>query len=178
MALTEFLEHPQRDALRLELLDGEIFTKAELEPRNFAIASGLGARLDEFGFAGVEARIVMGECSGFGPSCPIPDVVLFMNKPELQGDLPVSAPHLIVDLTPSSPHRSSQRKRIRIFLAAGVRAVWLIDTARRCVDVHETGRQRKLTGTDEVTVPGVAGLSFRVSSLFSDGEPHVPARSA
>ncbi|HSE44216.1 MAG TPA: Uma2 family endonuclease [Gemmatimonadales bacterium] len=168
--LAEFLEHPHRDSHRLELLDGEIYQKPPLDPDSSALASRLGAHLDEFGFAGVEARVMMEGRNGWGPSCPIPDVAFFMTKPQLKGDMPKTPPQLIVDIVPPKRNRLVTRGRVETFLAAGTGAIWVVDIERRCVEVYENGGRRTLSGADRITAQAVAGLAVPVSTLFLDIE--------
>ena len=178
LTLAEFLEHPHRDSHRLELVDGEIYHKAPLDEDCMGLASKLGAHLDEFGFAGVEARVLLDGKHGYGPSSPIPDVVFFMTKPQLRGDLPKTPPHLIVDIMPPKRNRLFVRGRAEAFLSAGTGAIWVVDIERRCVDVYEKGTRRTMVGAERITAQAVAGLAVPVSTLFLEIERKALVRAA
>ncbi|MGH2628835.1 MAG: Uma2 family endonuclease [Anaerolineales bacterium] len=165
-SLSEFLEHPNRDTHRLELFDGEIYQKAPLLPDHLALASQLGATLDEFGFAGVEARILLDGGPGWQPSAPIPEVVFFRARPQLRGDWPKSAPELVVEIAPPKRNRLFTRGRVEAYLAGGTGAVWIVDVERHCVEVFERGSRRTLGGADRMTSQSVPGLAVPVSTLF------------
>lgn len=164
--LADFLAHPNRDTQRLELLDGEIYQKPPHEPEHLALASRLGATLDEFGFAGVEARILMDGGPGWRPSSPIPDVVFYRAKPMLRGDWPKSPPDLVVEILPPRRNRLVARARVEAYLAASTGAVWLIDIERHCVDVFERAAHRTMVGAERMTAASVPGLAVPVSTLF------------
>ena len=176
--LGEFLDHPNRDSHRLELFDGEIYQKAPLHPEHLALASRLGATLDEFGFAGVEARILMEGGPGWDPSYPNPEVVFFRVKPVLKGDWPKSPPDLVAEILPVRRNRLFTRARVEAYLAAGTGAVWQIDVERRCVDVFERGSRKTLAGADRATTTAVPGLVVPVSTLFLEMDRKVLARVA
>ena len=176
--LADFLDHPNRDSHRLELFDGEIYQKAPLHPEHLALASRLGATLDEFGFAGVEARILMEGGPGWDPSSPIPDVVFFRAKPVLKGEWPKSPPDLVAEILPPRRNRLFTRARVESYLAAGAGAVWQIDIERRCVDVFERGSRKTLVGADRATTTAVPGLVVPVSTLFLEMDRKVLTRVA
>lgn len=176
--LSEFLEHPHRDSHRLELFDGEVYQKAELDPDSLSLAARLGATLDESGFAGVEARILLEARDGWGPSAPIPDVVFFRTKPQLKGDWPRSAPDLVVEILPPRRNRLFSRARVEAYLAAGTGAVWIVDVERRCVDVYERGSRTTLAGADRITAQAVPGLAVPASTLFLEMDRKVLAQVA
>lgn len=166
--LTEFLQHPQRDSHRLELIDGEVYQKAPLAADHRALASKLGATLDEFGFAGVEARILMDSALGWRPSSPIPDVVFFKAKPQLRGEWPKSAPDIVAEILAPRRNRLVMRARVEAYLAAGAGAVWVIDIERHCVDVYDRTSHRTAVGAERMTSQALPGLAVPVSTLFLD----------
>lgn len=177
-SLTEFLDHPNRDSHRLELIDGEIYQKAQLDPDLLAMASRLGGSLDEFGFAGVEARILIEGGAGWDASAPIPDVVFFQVKPILRGDWPKSPPELVVEILPPRRNRLFTRARVEAYLAGGTGAVWIIDVQRRCVDAYDRDGRRTLLGAERMTSPAVPGLAVPVSTLFVDMDRKSLAKAA
>jgi Uma2 family endonuclease len=176
--LAEFLDHPNRDSHRLELFDGEIYQKAPLDHEYLALASRLGATLDEFGFAGVEARILMEGGPGWDASAPIPDVVFYRVRPQLRGDWPKSPPELVVEVLPPRRNRLFTRARVEAYLAGGTGAVWIIDIQRRCVDAYDREGRRTLLGAERMTSQAVPGLSVPVSTLFVEMDRKHLARVA
>ncbi len=177
-SLAEFLEHPNRDSHRLELFDGEIYQKAPLDPELLAMASRLGATLDEFGFAGVEARILMEGGPGWDASAPIPDVVFYRVRPQLRGDWPKSPPELVVEVLPPRRNRLFTRARVEAYLAGGTGAVWIIDVQRRCVDAYDRSGRRTLLGAERMSSQAVPGLAIPVSTLFVEMDRKTLARVA
>ncbi len=177
-ALGDFLDHPNRDSHRLELFDGEVYQKAPLAADHLALAARLGATLDEFGFAGVEARILMEGGPGWDASSPIPDVVFYRAKPVLKRDWPKSPPQLVVEILPPRRNRLFMRARIEAYLAGGTGAVWVVDVERRCVDVFERGSRRTLVGAERATTNAVPGLVVPVSTLFLEMDRKMLARVA
>jgi Uma2 family endonuclease len=177
-SLTEFLDHPNRDSRRLELFDGEIYQKAPLDAEHLDLISRLGATLDEFGFAGVEARVLMDAGPGWEACSPIPDLIFFRVRPQLRGDWPKSPPDLVVDVLPAQRNRLFTRGRVEAYLAGGVGAVWVVDIERHCVDVHEKGSRRTLLGADRMTSASVPGLAVPVSTLFLELDRKSLARAA
>lgn len=164
--LTEFLAHPNRDSHRLELLDGEVYQKAPLPQEHLDLASKLGATLDEFGFAGVEARILMDGGPGWRPSSPIPDVVFFKAKPQLRGEWPKSPPDIVAEILAPRRNRLVMRARVEAYLASGTGAVWVIDIERHCVEVFERAGYRTAVGAERMTSQALPGLAVPVSTLF------------
>ena len=177
-SLSEFLDHPHRDSHRLELFDGEIYQKSQLHEEHLAMISKLGATLDEFGFAGVEARILMDAGPGWDACSPIPDLVFYRTRPQLRGDWPKSPPDLIVDVLPSRRNRLFSRGRVEAYLSGGAGAVWVIDMERHCVDAYDKSGRRTLLGAERMTSQAVPGLAVPVSTLFLDIDRKTLARVA
>lgn len=177
-SLAEFLDHPNRDSHRLELFDGEIYQKSPLNPEHLALVSKLGATLDEFGFAGVEARILMDGGPGWEACSPIPDLVFYRVRPQLRGDWPKSPPELVVDVLPPRRNRLFTRGRVGAYLAGGTGAVWVIDIERHCVDAYDKSGRRTLLGAERMTSPSVPGLAVPVSTLFLEMDRKTLARVA
>lgn len=177
-SLAEFLDHPNRDSHRLELFDGEVYQKAPLHAEHLALVSRLGATLDEFGFAGVEARILMEASDGWEACSPIPDLVFYRGRPQLRGDWPKSPPELIVDVLPPRRNRLFTRGRVEAYLGAGAGAVWIIDVERHCVDVYEKSGRRTMLGAERMTTRSVPGLAVPVSTLFVEMDRKALARVA
>ena len=91
----------------------------------------------------------------------------------LEADLPRGAPEigipiLVIEiLSPSTGRRDREVKR-RIYLAAGVREVWIVDPARRSIELY-TADGRRLAERDEaLTSLAVPGLTFRPNEVFAD----------
>jgi Uma2 family endonuclease len=177
-SLTEFLEHPHRDSHRLELFDGEIYQKAPLDEDHLALIAKLGATLDEFGFAGVEARILMDGGPGWEACSPIPDLAFYRVRPQLRGDYPKSPPDLVAEVLPAQRNRLFTRGRVEAYLAGGAGAVWVVDIERHCVDVYEKSGRRTLLGADRMTCKSVPGMAVPVSTLFVDLDRRSLARVA
>ncbi len=94
----------------------------------------------------------------------------------LGGPFPELAPDLAVEVLSTGDRASEARAKVSEYLAAGVRAVWVIDPAARTVRVHaRAGGVRLLTESDELDGGDVvAGFRCPVAELFA--APASPSR--
>jgi Uma2 family endonuclease len=78
------------------------------------------------------------------------------------------APDLAVEIVSPSNRRRELEEKVRQFLEAGTRAVWVVDPIRRCVTVHGPGSSVRLEH-GEVLDGGdvVPGFSLPVDELFA-----------
>jgi len=78
------------------------------------------------------------------------------------------APDLAVEvLSPGNSAREIAQK-VREYLAAGGRAVWVVDPVWRTVTVHRPGQPPRTFGSEEILdgTPVLPGFRIRVSELF------------
>jgi Uma2 family endonuclease len=78
------------------------------------------------------------------------------------------APDLAIEVISPSDVFSKVQRRVRDFLASGVRLIWIVDPANRSVTVHRPGLQpRQLEETDTISGEDVLpGFSCLVADLL------------
>lgn len=81
-----------------------------------------------------------------------------------------TAPSLVVEIGSTADRRESLSDRLADYRAAGVPAIWVVDTITRHVHQHlPEGLPRMLKPQDELRgEPVLAGFSLPVSQLFAD----------
>ena len=80
------------------------------------------------------------------------------------------APDLAIEIASPDQHRPEMAAKARHYLAAGVRAVWIIWPGRREVDVWRSGSAEPiatLKATDQLAEPDILpGFTIQVAELF------------
>jgi Uma2 family endonuclease len=78
-------------------------------------------------------------------------------------------PDLAVEVVSPNDHYSRVQKKVRHYLAQGVRLIWVVDPEDRSVTVYRSGQQATILGeTDTLSGEDVLpGFSCRVADLFS-----------
>jgi Uma2 family endonuclease len=81
---------------------------------------------------------------------------------------PELAPDLVVEVLSPSDRRAAVQAKVGEYLAAGVRAVWVLDPATRTVRVHPRGGTERLLSEHDVLDGGhvVPGFRCPVAMLF------------
>jgi Uma2 family endonuclease len=81
---------------------------------------------------------------------------------------PELAPDLAVEVLSPGDRRAAVQAKVGEYLAAGVRAVWVLDPATRTVGVHPPGSVEQLLAADDVLDGGnvVPGFRCPVEALF------------
>jgi hypothetical protein len=88
------------------------------------------------------------------------------NVPTVPGWIP-GAPTLAVELAGVGQDEVELAAKIRQFLAAGTRFIWVVRLARRCVEVHEPNQEPRTAGLDAtLTAPGVLENAVPVRAFF------------
>ncbi|GBD36874.1 hypothetical protein HRbin36_02002 [bacterium HR36] len=182
----DLLRMPKEERRRYELVDGQLVEKGMA-----ATSSAVGAKLIASLASYVEqtqAGLVFQSEQGYQcfPGRPrtvrFPDVSFIRRerlRPEMaEGHIRV-APDLVVEvLSPNDVSREVSR-RIRDYLEAGVRVLWVVDCEARTVQVYRQGRQGViLTEADELegeeVLPGfrvAVRELFRPLALLQPSEP-------
>jgi Uma2 family endonuclease len=77
-------------------------------------------------------------------------------------------PDLAVEVVSPNDHYSRVQKKVRHYLARGVRLIWVVDPEDRSVTVYRSGQQATILGeTDTLSGEDVLpGFSCRVADLF------------
>jgi Uma2 family endonuclease len=78
------------------------------------------------------------------------------------------APDLAVEIISPSNRRAALSQQVRDYLEAGSRMVWVVDSARRAVTIHETGVSARTLSADDMIDGGdvLPDFSVRVAEFF------------
>ena len=84
-------------------------------------------------------------------------------------------PILAVEILSPSDTKESVTEKIRAYLEAGVRQVWMVDTDFHTITVHRAGVDPCLFGSSQTITgdPELPGFSEPVSSFFSPGHMRI-----
>jgi Uma2 family endonuclease len=79
-----------------------------------------------------------------------------------------TVPALIVEVVSKNDRRRKIARKVKAYLAAGARAVWVADPEPRTLTIHRSGQPPVvLTESDTLTAEGIVpGLAFPVRRLF------------
>ena len=84
-------------------------------------------------------------------------------------------PILAVEILSPSDTKEAVTEKIRVYLEAGVRQVWMVDTDFHTITVHRPGVDPCLFGSSQTIAgdPDLPGFSEPVSSFFSPGHSRI-----
>jgi Uma2 family endonuclease len=164
--LAEFLQMPKIDERRLELIDGEVCEKVSPRWVHGNLAGELYALFRDHGFASVEPRAIIPGSGNLADSAPIADFAFFKaSRPELF-DWARTPPDVVAEVLSPGQNRRDMRAKIDLYLAFGVRSVWIFDIGRRVVDVYEGGSRTTLGDGDVLSAPAAPALAIDLKALF------------
>lgn len=155
---------------RVELIEGAIVLMTPPGPAHVNLETRLGKLLQDA--APADAVVSHQNPLACGRSRPQPDLAVIAG-PELREDrLPRSA-LLVVEVSDSSLPRD--RLKARIYAAAGIPEMWIVDVAGRTVEVHRDPMPRSrryrsmqlLVVGDILTSPRLPRLRLPVATLFA-----------
>lgn len=108
------------------------------------------------------------------PTLRGPDIAFIGNQRlaglDLRANIP-GAPDLAVEVLSPGDSYSDVRRKVRQYLAAGCRTIWLVDPEARTVEIHEPGipTSRELSAADRLEAPDLLpGFAILVAELFPD----------
>lgn len=173
----ELLELPEKPGVRYELHEGKLVEMPGAGARHAAIVVRLVMLLHQF----VTARglgLVFGDGLGYllrrnPDTVRIPDVSVVRRERVPEGGIPEGfwpgTPDLAVEIV--SPHDLAEEvhERVREYLGAGVRQVWVVWPRSREVTVYEGGGVLRELGAEEELEGGevLPGFRVKVSDLFA-----------
>lgn len=164
------------DAARGELIRGEMRPVSPTNPEHFLLTGRLIGPLHTF--VGERDLGVVGAEGGFtlevGPDTVLaPDVAFvrreaFPPKGQRVG-FPRIVPDLVVEILSPSNSATEVNEKVRIYLAAGVRLVWIVDPVAEVVTVYEPDGAARLLRPGEVLDGGgvLPGFSVALDALFA-----------
>ena len=166
VSLAHFLAMPGIEAQRLELIDGEVYQKPVPTFDHGDLQIDFGHLLKQFGRASSEARTLIPAAELREDSAVLPDVVFFRPASPREHGHVTLPPHVAVEILSPGQSRLELSAKARIYLEFGVESVWLVDPARRTIEVFEAGARRTLSGDDVLSSASVPGLEVKAGSLF------------
>jgi len=86
-------------------------------------------------------------------------------------DEPTVAPTAVVEVLSPDDRRRDVEEKIRVYLAAGTNAVFLVDTNARTVTVRDSHGARVVEEGGDLTHDALPGFRLRTSRLFSLAKP-------
>ncbi len=165
------------DGWRHALVRGELQKMTPAGFRHGAVIMNVAVPLGQH----VKARrlgVVCGAETGFvlarRPDTVLaPDIAFVRQQRIPAGGLPVSfwegAPDLAVEVTSPGDTRSEVMEKVKAWLSAGTRVVWVVAPAHATVTVHEPGAPARLLSTSDVLdgAPLLPGFRLPIADIFA-----------
>jgi Uma2 family endonuclease len=170
MTVEQFVQMQTADTEDYELVAGELIPLSSGTPRHNKIRDFIGHLLWIY-FKGNPIGEAFGEndCRTTGDTVRRPDVSVFLGERLKQIDpdkIPAPfAPDIAVEVLSPSEGAVDLRRRVREYLRAGGKEVWLLDHKNGEVLVHTRTGIRVLQGTDVLESPLLPGFSAAVTDL-------------
>lgn len=166
LSLQQFLAMPETKPAS-ELIDGEVVQKPVPRMKHNRPIRNLIRILERDPFA-LQGDWVTEQGISFPNNHRVPDFVWFAPGRVTDVDnYPEFAPDLAVEVISDGQSRQSQQERLAFLRAHGTPTTLLIDPVREAVEVHDGARSFTASGTDEVRLDSMSGLTFIASALFS-----------
>lgn len=171
----EFMQLPDEDGFRDELINGELIRMPSPRPPHGRITVRLGAPLAQFVWDHGLGDVFQN--SGFQLTAN-PDTVLaadisFVTKERLEPEPDPEkywpgAPDLAVEVLSPSDRPSMVNKRIAIFFAQGVKQLWIVNPKKRTVAVYRTPSDSiTFSGSDELEADDILpGFRLSLDRIF------------
>jgi len=176
MTVRQFLQLPEEDEYRLELVRGQVVREPRPGTRHGEVLIVLGAALYQHVSSNRLGK-VLGDIG-----CVLSRTEHTVRGPDLSfvsahriaaGSMPWSllegAPDLAVEILSPSNRAGEIRDKVTDYLEAGCRLVWVVDARRRRVTVHEPGMQATTLQVSDALDGGLVLPGFRLplAELFA-----------
>lgn len=179
MTAEELWAMPEVPGKRFELADGELVEVAGSGAEHGAIALNVGAVLRIF-VRQHRLGIVSGDSTSYilvrDPDVTrIPDVSFVATSRIPEGGIPKAywpiPPDLAIEIVSPGDSAMELRKKVREYLEAGTRLVWVLWPDERAVTVYPAGEEPREYGPDDELEGGevLPGFRVRVAELFHIG---------
>lgn len=174
LTIEEFERLPD-DGQRSELVRGRVVREPPAGFEHGGVAMDIGRRIAEYVHRHGLGRVFAAE-TGFvlsrdPPTVRAPDAAFVAS-----GRLPAGrvtgfarfAPDLAVEVLSASNGEAELEEKVRDYVDAGTRLVWVADPAARAVSVYRPGGDRRVLAADEFLDGGdvLPGFRVRVAELF------------
>jgi len=90
---------------------------------------------------------------------------------ENDADIPRVAPDVVVEVLSPGDRPADVEEKVRVYLAAGTKVVFLVDTEAQEVTVRTVGGSRLLSKAEEIRDEALPGFSMPVKVLFEEPRP-------
>ena len=171
MTVEQFAQMDTADTERYELVEGELIPLSSGTFEHSKIRDLVGHLMWAY-FKDNPIGDAVGEtdCQLGDDTVRCPDVSIFLDKVRLQRinrrKVPVPfAPDIAVEVLSPSERAIDVRRKVRDYLRAGSKEVWLLDPANGEVHVHSATGIRLLQGTDILESALLPGFSASVAEL-------------
>ena len=165
----------------LEWVNGRVLQKVSPQRRHalaqMRFATALGAWVDAngLGMVGTEWEFSI-QPHGEIRRPLVPDVafISYTRLPyedEDAADIPRIAPDAVVEVVSPDDRKGDVEEKIRVYLACGTSAIFLVDTQKETVTVRDAGEPRNLTRDQSVSHPSLPGFSMPARTLFERPRP-------
>jgi len=150
------------DEPRFELIKGEAIEMSAPSEAHQAISAELvfhfklflrGKKIPRLYHAPFDVRI---NYNTFDNTVVQPDLLIISDKEKIvNGKHCVGAPDLVVEILSENTRRYDKLKKLNIYLEAGVREYWIVDTEQKIVEVYILENEKYFikTYSDEDTIP-------------------------
>jgi len=92
-------------------------------------------------------------------------------KSEKDADIPRVAPDVVVEVLSPGDRAADVEEKVRVYLAAGTKVVFLVDTEAQEVTARRVGGSRLFSKPEEIRDEALPGFSMLVRSLFEEPRP-------
>ena len=171
MTVQQFAQMETPDTEDYELVDGEpVFLPSRTYGHNRL--RGLIGHLLWIYFKGnpIGEAVARTDCQTAPDTVRRPDLSIFLGERLQHIDIdtvPVPfAPDIAIEIVSPNETAISVRRKVRDYLGAGSREVWLLDHANTEVLVHTVAAIRVLQGTDVLESPLLPGFAVAVAGLL------------
>ena len=171
MTVEQFAQMDTADTEDYELVEGELIPLSSGTPRHIKIRDRVAHLLWTY-FSGepVGDAFIEMDCQVGDDTVRRPDVSIILGKERLQqmdlDKIPVpSAPDIAVEVLSPSESAMDVRRKVRDYLRAGSKEVWLLDHANGEVLIETATGIHVLQGTDVLESGLLPGFSVAVTEL-------------
>ena len=171
LTVDQFLQLPEDDSVRRELIGGEVITMAGAGQTHEIVKANFNRKLVAYLEQDLIGLVMPETMFRLGPhDSPQPDVSVVLSGRLAPGHtgLIAFAPDIAVEVVSSEP-ASILLAKVKLYLQHGTRAVWVAYPEQRAVFVYDASGVRELSGEQILEAPEVLP-GFRVPvSAFFDG---------
>jgi Uma2 family endonuclease len=176
ITIEEYLRLPEEPGKRFELDEGTLVAKPTLTFRQSLIRQQIAERLRDFVKKHRLGEITLGTDFCLGPKTVRNPDIAFVTTEHLKNiDIDISpapgAPALVIEVVSPDHSVDDLMAKIRQYLAAGSRAVWMVYPGDRLVEIHDAAGTREVFEPALLKERGPFGehtFSLLLTSIFNE----------